>query len=168
MQAFARAATRSGLPRPAARERTVRGAAPTRGHPGPRTPGTPPHTGPGTRRAAVKKRDRYYGCRVESPGRQAAGHQGNACGACNGPQPAVSTRAARAGSSSVAVRGRRGPGSYRALVTLTVIGPHGGIASASRVPGIPATITTSGGSFTIDTTGAGGRTLAAAVSWTCP
>jgi hypothetical protein len=34
--------------------------------------------------------------------------------------------------------------------------------------GTPATITGTGGRFTSDTTGAGGRTLAAAVSWTCP
>jgi hypothetical protein len=62
----------------------------------------------------------------------------------------------------------RGPGTYRALATLTVAGPQGGIASASAVPGTPVTISAAGGSFVIDATGAQGRTLAATVSWTCP
>jgi hypothetical protein len=62
----------------------------------------------------------------------------------------------------------RGPGSYHALVTLTITGPGGGIASASRVSAIPATITSSGGSFNLDTTGGNGRALRASVTWACP
>ena len=62
----------------------------------------------------------------------------------------------------------RGPGTYPALVTLTVTGPQGGIASVSGVPASAATITSTGGTFTIDRTGADGRTLDATVSWTCP
>jgi hypothetical protein len=62
----------------------------------------------------------------------------------------------------------RGPGTYPALVTLTVTGPQGGIASVSGVPASAATITSTGGTFTIDHTGADGRTLDATVSWTCP
>ncbi len=62
----------------------------------------------------------------------------------------------------------RGPGTYRALATLTVVGPHGGIASVSAVPDTPVTITSAGGTFTIDAIGTQGRTLAATVSWTCP
>jgi len=62
----------------------------------------------------------------------------------------------------------RGPGTYPALVTLTVTGPQGGIASVSGVPASAATITSTGGTFTIDRTGEDGRTLDATVSWTCP
>lgn len=62
----------------------------------------------------------------------------------------------------------RGPGTYRALATLTVVGPHGGIASVSAVPDTPVTISSSGGTFTVDAIGTQGRTLAATVSWTCP
>jgi hypothetical protein len=62
----------------------------------------------------------------------------------------------------------RGPGTYPALVTLTVTGPQGGIASVSGVPATAATITSTGGTFTVDRTGEDGRTLDATVSWTCP
>ena len=62
----------------------------------------------------------------------------------------------------------RGPGTYPALVTLTVTGPQGGIASVSGVPASAATITSTGGTFTIDRTGEDGRKLDATVSWTCP
>jgi hypothetical protein len=62
----------------------------------------------------------------------------------------------------------RGPGTYPALATLTVTGPQGGIASVSGVPANAATITSTGGSFTIDRTGEDGRTLDATLTWTCP
>jgi hypothetical protein len=63
----------------------------------------------------------------------------------------------------------RGPGTYRAaLITLTVTGPHGGIASSTGLLLTPVTVTNSGGAFTIDRTGADGRELDATVSWTCP
>jgi hypothetical protein len=62
----------------------------------------------------------------------------------------------------------RGPGTYHALVTLTVTGPQGGIASVSGVPAEPVTITSTGGTFTIDQTGNDGKTLDATVTWTCP
>jgi hypothetical protein len=62
----------------------------------------------------------------------------------------------------------RGPGAYHALVTLTVTGPHGGIASVSGIPDEPVTITSTGGTFTIDQTGSDGKTLDATVTWTCP
>jgi hypothetical protein len=73
-------------------------------------------------------------------------------------------------NESLAVRAApyRGPGSYHALVTLTVTGPQGGIASASGVPAEPVTITSTGGTFTIDQTGNDGKTLDATVTWTCP
>ena len=73
-------------------------------------------------------------------------------------------------NESLAVRAApyHGPGSYHALVTLTVTGPQGGIASASGVPAELATITSTGGTFTIDQTGNDGKTLDATVTWTCP
>ena len=71
-------------------------------------------------------------------------------------------------SFAVRVAPYRGPGSYPALVTLTVIGPQGGIASVSGVPAEPVTVTSTGGTFTIDQTGNDGKTLDATVTWTCP
>lgn len=71
-------------------------------------------------------------------------------------------------SLAVRVAPYRGPGTYRALVTLTVTGPQGGIASVSGIPANPVTITSTGGTFTIDRTGANGRTLDATVTWACP
>ena len=73
-------------------------------------------------------------------------------------------------NESLAVRAApyRGPGSYHALVTLTVTGPQGGIASVSGVPAEPVTITSTGGTFTVDQAGNDGKTLDATVTWTCP
>jgi len=71
-------------------------------------------------------------------------------------------------SLAVRVAPYRGPGAYPALVTLTVTGPQGGIASVSGVPASSVTITSTGGTFTIDRTGANGRTLDATATWTCP
>jgi len=71
-------------------------------------------------------------------------------------------------SLAVRVAPYRGPGAYHALVTLTVTGPQGGIASASGIPAEPVTITSTGGTFTIDQTGNDGKTLDATVTWTCP
>ena len=71
-------------------------------------------------------------------------------------------------SLAVRVAPYRGPRSYHALVTLTVTGPQGGIASASGVPAELVTITSTGGTFTIDQTGDDGKTLDATVTWTCP
>jgi hypothetical protein len=52
--------------------------------------------------------------------------------------------------------------------TLTVTGPRGGIASVSGVPANAVTITSTGGTVTIDRTGEDGRTLDATLTWTCP
>ena len=71
-------------------------------------------------------------------------------------------------SLAVRVAPYRGPGAYHALVTLTVTGPQGGIASASGMPAEPVAITSTGGTFTIDQTGSDGKTLDATVTWACP
>jgi hypothetical protein len=63
----------------------------------------------------------------------------------------------------------RGPGTYPgAALTYTVTGPEGGIASVTGVLATPVTITSTGGSFTVDRTGRSGTTLDATVTWTCP
>jgi hypothetical protein len=71
-------------------------------------------------------------------------------------------------SLAVRVAPYHGQGTYHALVTLTVTGPQGGIASVSGVPADSVTITSTGGTFTIDRTGNDGKTLDATVTWTCP
>jgi len=71
-------------------------------------------------------------------------------------------------SFAVRIAPYRGPGTYHALVTFTVTGPQGGIASISGIPAEPVTITSTGGTFTIDQTGGNGQTLDATVTWTCP
>jgi hypothetical protein len=71
-------------------------------------------------------------------------------------------------SFTVRVARYRGPGTYHALVTLTVTGPRGGIASVSGIPATPVTLTSSGGKFVINTIGRDGRALDATISWTCP
>jgi len=71
-------------------------------------------------------------------------------------------------SFAVRVAPYRGPGTYHALVTFTVTGPQGGIASISGIPAEPVTITSTGGTFTIDQAGSNGQPLDATVTWTCP
>jgi hypothetical protein len=71
-------------------------------------------------------------------------------------------------SWTVRIAGYHGPGSYPALVTYAIVGPGGGIASASGVPATPVTISGTGGSLAIDATGRDGLTLAETISWTCP
>jgi hypothetical protein len=71
-------------------------------------------------------------------------------------------------SLAVRVAPYRGPGTYHALVTLTVTGPQGGIVSVSGVPAEPVTITSTGGTFTIDQAGNDGQPLDGTVTWTCP
>jgi hypothetical protein len=70
-------------------------------------------------------------------------------------------------SFTVRVVGYRGAGSYPALVTLRLDGATGAVTTVSAVPNIPATITSSGGSFAVNATGDDGRTLAASLQWTC-
>jgi hypothetical protein len=102
---------------------------------------------------------------------QASGHAGTSVTCSTGRLYVAS-----AGSATVdgyhltfTVRAARyhGPGSYPAAVTLRLDRPSGVVTSISAVPVADAQLTGDGGSFTVDATGADGRTLAASLSWTC-
>lgn len=71
-------------------------------------------------------------------------------------------------SFTLRISGFHGAGSYRAVLSASVSGPRGAVASLKAVAGIPAVITRAGGTFTVNTTGTTGHTLAATVAWTCP
>jgi len=68
---------------------------------------------------------------------------------------------------SVAIPRYRGPGSYPAVIAVTLRQASGLVTTVAGTSRIPAVITTAGGSFTIDATGTGGRTLDATLSWAC-
>jgi hypothetical protein len=70
-------------------------------------------------------------------------------------------------SLTVRIAGYRGPGTYPAVVTVRLDGAGGEVTTVSAVPGINATVTTEGGSFSIKATGDNGRTLAASAKWIC-
>jgi hypothetical protein len=63
-------------------------------------------------------------------------------------------------------RGReRGGGS---TLSATVTGPHGTVAALTGVTDPAVSVTGTGGTFAISTTGSGDHTLDATVSWACP
>lgn len=66
---------------------------------------------------------------------------------------------------AVRVAGYHGPGSYPALVTLSVTGPQ----AHDAVSAVPATveITTTGGDISFSATSDTGRTLAGSIAWAC-
>jgi hypothetical protein len=68
-------------------------------------------------------------------------------------------------SENVRVAGYHGPGSYPALVTMSVTGPQ----AHDAVSAVPATgeITAAGGDISFSATTAAGRTLAGSISWAC-
>jgi|SRR5947207_309279 len=69
-------------------------------------------------------------------------------------------------SFTVKVFPYHGPDGYpAAVVSLTLDGPTGKVGAAS-VPS-PTTVTTSGGSFTVDTTSDNGQQLTASLEWAC-
>jgi hypothetical protein len=70
-------------------------------------------------------------------------------------------------SFSVAVARYRGPGSYPAVVGVTLRQASGVVTTVAGVSRIPAAITSAGGSFSVSATGSGGRTLTGSLSWTC-
>jgi hypothetical protein len=71
-------------------------------------------------------------------------------------------------SFTVRVAGYHGPGRYRGTLSATVTGPHGPVAALTGVTDPAVTVTATGGSFAVDTTGAGDHSLDATVSWVCP
>ncbi|MCK9897739.1 hypothetical protein [Frankia sp. AgB32] len=68
-------------------------------------------------------------------------------------------------SESVRVSAYRGPGTYHALVAVSVLGP----SSQDVVTAVPtdAQISASGGSVVFSASTSGGRTLAGSISWAC-
>ncbi|HEX4833062.1 MAG TPA: hypothetical protein VH478_18420 [Trebonia sp.] len=70
-------------------------------------------------------------------------------------------------SFTVAIARYRGPGSYLAVVAVTLRQPTGVVTTVAGVSRVPATITSSGGSFSVSAVGSAGRTLSGSLTWTC-
>lgn len=70
-------------------------------------------------------------------------------------------------SFSVAIARYRGPGSYPAVVAVTLRQATGVVTSIAGVSRVPAEISATGGSFSVSAAGSGGRTFAGSLTWTC-
>ena len=70
-------------------------------------------------------------------------------------------------SYTVAIARYRGPGSYPAVVAVTLRQSTGVVTTIAGVSRVPAVITASGGSFSVSATGSEGRTFTGSLSWTC-
>lgn len=70
-------------------------------------------------------------------------------------------------SFAVVVTGYQGPGTYRAVVDVTVRQPSGVVTTVAAVAGTPVTLSAEGGSFDLSATGSAGRTVAGSLSWVC-
>lgn len=70
-------------------------------------------------------------------------------------------------SFAVVIVGYRGPGSYSAVVRVTLRRPNGEVTKVARASRVPAVITSAGGSFSLSATGSEGRILSGSLSWVC-
>jgi hypothetical protein len=70
-------------------------------------------------------------------------------------------------SYTVAIARYRGPGSYPAVVAVTLRQSTGVVTTIAGVSRVPAAITSTGGSFSVSATGSGGRTFTGSLTWTC-
>ena len=70
-------------------------------------------------------------------------------------------------SYTVAIARYRGPGSYPAVVAVTLRQSTGVVTTIAGVSRVPAAITAAGGSFSVSATGSGGRTFTGSLTWTC-
>jgi hypothetical protein len=70
-------------------------------------------------------------------------------------------------SYTVAVARYHGPGSYPAVVAVTLRQSTGVVTTLAGVSKVPAQITASGGSFSVSATSAEGRTFTGSLTWTC-
>jgi hypothetical protein len=70
-------------------------------------------------------------------------------------------------SYTVAIAHYRGPGSYPAVVAVTLRQSTGVVTTVAGVSRVPAAITATGGSFSVSATGSGGRTFTGSLTWTC-
>ncbi len=70
-------------------------------------------------------------------------------------------------SFSVRAAPYSGPGEYATVVTVTLVEPNGTTISVPAVPGAPASISATGGTFSMSATGSNGRSVALALTWAC-
>ena len=70
-------------------------------------------------------------------------------------------------SYTVAIARYRGPGSYPAVVAVTLRQSTGVVTTVAGVSRVPAAITSAGGSFSVSATGSEGRTFTGTLTWTC-
>jgi hypothetical protein len=70
-------------------------------------------------------------------------------------------------SYTVAVAPYRGPGSYPAVVAVTLRQSTGVVTTVAGVSLVPVTISSAGGSFSVSATGSEGRTFTGSLAWTC-
>jgi hypothetical protein len=70
-------------------------------------------------------------------------------------------------SASVVVAGYRGPGTYPAVVAVTLRQASGLVTTVAGVSRVPAVITAAGGSFSVSAPGSAGRTFTGSLSWVC-
>jgi len=70
-------------------------------------------------------------------------------------------------SYTVAIAHYRGPGSYPAVVAVTLRQSTGVVTTVAGVSRVPAAITATGGSFSVSATGSEGRTFTGSLTWTC-
>jgi hypothetical protein len=70
-------------------------------------------------------------------------------------------------SYTVAIARYRGPGSYPAVVAVTLRQSTGVVTTLAGVSQVPAEITADGGSFSVSATSAEGRTFTGSLTWTC-
>jgi hypothetical protein len=67
----------------------------------------------------------------------------------------------------VSIAGYRGPGSYPAIVNVTLRQSSGTVTTLAGVAQVPAVITSTGGSFSVTATGSEGRSFSGSMSWVC-
>lgn len=70
-------------------------------------------------------------------------------------------------SFTVAIAGYHGPGTYPAVVAVTLRQTSGLVTTLAGVSQVPAMITSTGGSFSVSATGGEGRTFTGSLNWVC-
>jgi hypothetical protein len=61
----------------------------------------------------------------------------------------------------------REPGSYDAVVGVTLHQASGVVTAVAGVSRVPAVLSSTGGSFSVSAKGSGGRTFTGSLKWTC-
>ncbi|WP_230202768.1 hypothetical protein [Parafrankia discariae] len=81
-------------------------------------------------------------------------------------ESSTATIEGRTVSQGVRVAGYDGPGSYPAVITVSVVAPDSGRYAIDAVP-TTVEITSAGGSVSFSASTSGGRTLAGSIAWAC-